>query len=490
MPTQRRTEPEVRSQVAAPETRTADTKSLFKKARRLYQRKKWDEAREAYEGMRSATTDAKVIEKIESALRLIEEKKRLPGQLGIWGLGLVVLPPLAFFPLGWLFDAIGVEVIPLYMSIMSVAFIIGFICAFLGLITQRGKLNKIAGGVTLILAVGFTAMWAQVGTSKGDRYAVHTGFALSGAAKMAVFEYFSANGTMPTSNREAGLAAPQEFSDQHVESVTIGPEGAITVTYKTGKFDGLTLIQTPQGNADGSILWDCYGGTVPHKFRSPDCREPRAGGVQPARTISTAEPRPPASEAPAPNENLWDKAVAAIDAGDYATALEPATVFANDGNAYMQYMVGFILVHGKGGVPADPETGLEWLRKAVDGGEQNATYTIAHMYKNGNGVPQDLEVYFNSVLDLAHVGLVRAQNEVGYAYAAGIGTSADVNEAFYWFDRAATAEHPIAMRNLGIAYENGQGTTKDSDKARTWYEKAAAAGDAEAAQLLNALSAP
>ena len=116
-------------------------------------------------------------------------------------------------------------------------------------------------------------------------------FASSG--KIAVAEYFQAEGKLPASNEQAGLAEipTTDSLSTYVKSVTIGPEkpGLIT-TVITGTgvadLDGKTVTLTPYesngtteivnkdtGNYSGPIIWKCAPETAAmNKFFPTSCR--------------------------------------------------------------------------------------------------------------------------------------------------------------------------------------------------------------------------
>lgn len=93
------------------------------------------------------------------------------------------------------------------------------------------------------------------------------GFAASG--KMAVAEYFQAEGDVPEDNEAAGLAAPTAIASKYVESVTI-LKGVITTEIRgTGvtELDAAHITLTPvKVAADGKMTSDTiaagYSGTI------------------------------------------------------------------------------------------------------------------------------------------------------------------------------------------------------------------------------------
>ena len=93
------------------------------------------------------------------------------------------------------------------------------------------------------------------------RAKVSEGLNLAGAAKLAVSETYSSEGSFPVTNTGAGIA--QTITGNNVTGVVIGNSGIITVTYdsEVGAAGANTLLLTPTG-ASGSIQWGCVTGTT------------------------------------------------------------------------------------------------------------------------------------------------------------------------------------------------------------------------------------
>jgi len=447
-------------------------KRSFNHARRAHLKKRWEEAIAGYKETLVLGPDLKTEQRTERHIKLAEANKRPSGTLGFWAIGIVAVPVILTSLATLLPPRVEhVMIIPL-MSLMSLGALVAIICAFMGLFFQHGTANRI--GAALVLG-GFAFYFAQIiGMSgvKNARIIIQEGVAHAGAARMGVAEFYHANGHMPSSNAEANVVEPTEIDSNYVHSVTITEGGVITIMYRAQEFAGQTIVFRPLLDKDGYLLWDCYGGTVPHEYRSPNCRL-RTDGASPANNTRGQLP----GKSGAGTKDIAEFVENAFAAGDYAGALEPATRLAEAGNPRMQYIVADIYKNGRGGIERDPGKALEWMLKAANGGEIGARVNVAFMVERGEGVDADPELAFNLFLDLAHIGNAQSQNHVGYYYATGKGTDKDLNEAFYWFERAASEGHAVAMRNLGLSYEQGLGTKRDPDKARTWYEKAVAHGD-------------
>ena len=84
----------------------------------------------------------------------------------------------------------------------------------------------------------------------------------------------------------------------------------------------------------------------------------------------------------------FDKGLAAAQSGDYATALREWKPLAEQGNAVVQFYLGWMYNNGRG-VPQDYETAVKWFTLAAEQGNASAQSNLGWMYDNGRGVSQD-----------------------------------------------------------------------------------------------------
>jgi len=138
----------------------------------------------------------------------------------------------------------------------------------------------------------------------------------------------------------------------------------------------------------------------------------------------------------------WDDGVAAIQRGDYATALPI------------------------------------WHRLA-DQGDLRAVVYLGYMYQNGWGVPQDYVAAVSWFRRAAELGDTNGQNSLGLAYAEGRGVAQDYTVAVSWLRRAAEHGDAVAQNNLGWMYFYGYGVPQDFVNAHMWINLGAANGDPE-----------
>jgi TPR repeat protein len=84
----------------------------------------------------------------------------------------------------------------------------------------------------------------------------------------------------------------------------------------------------------------------------------------------------------------FEEGVAALQRGDFATALRLLRPLAASGNADAQFNLGWMYANGKG-VSRDDKEAIVWHRKAAEQGNAYAQAALGVMYGNGYGVPQD-----------------------------------------------------------------------------------------------------
>ena len=94
-----------------------------------------------------------------------------------------------------------------------------------------------------------------------------------------------------------------------------------------------------------------------------------------------------------------------------------------------------------------------WYKRAADGGDADAQYKVASMYRRGLGVP------------------------------------ATTAEMLDMYERAAKQGHVEAEVELGLLYRDGGPVRPDAKKARHWLAEAAAQGSAGAVRALEEMDA-
>lgn len=153
---------------------------------------------------------------------------------------------------------------------------------------------------------------------------------------------------------------------------------------------------------------------------------------------------------------------------------------AEAGDAEAQVNLGYMLFHGQG-VPRDRQGGLGWYERAAAQGNPAAQFNAARVYWDGDGVPRDPAKALKLFQAAAEAGVAEAQFSYGVALLAP--PKPDAARAFNWFSRAARQGEAPAYAKLAAIYLLGQGVPKDPVTAQTWALLGEAAGDPLAAQL-------
>jgi len=126
----------------------------------------------------------------------------------------------------------------------------------------------------LTFAVSLPGMYSG---SETRRARVSEGLNYAGGLKAAVSEYYFDNGTFPSSNIEAGLAAPPSYASRHVSNIEVLPGGKIVVmlggTVQDRKLTGHEIVlQAADLNSDGRVTWSCSVDGVQTKHVPAMCR--------------------------------------------------------------------------------------------------------------------------------------------------------------------------------------------------------------------------
>ncbi len=143
-------------------------------------------------------------------------------------------------------------------------------------------------------------------------------------------------------------------------------------------------------------------------------------------------------------------------------------------------LVGEILFDGEGVVERDRDRAFSFFWEARTGDDATALEGLAVCYRDGIGVPQDVEAErawlrraFEAALRKAELGSAVDASFVAFAFRDGRGVEPNPEEAFAWSWRAAEAGLGVALYDVGFAFETGLGVERDERRAFEFYRRAA-----------------
>ena len=151
----------------------------------------------------------------------------------------------------------------------------------------------------------------------------------------------------------------------------------------------------------------------------------------------------------ADDADVWDRALAAYDRGDYAEALDSFRILAEMGRIDSQFNLGIMYYYGQG-ISQDYARAAKWYRKAAEQGDTDAQLNLGVMYRNGQGVLQDYAEAVKWYHKAAEQGHAPAQNNLGFMYDNGYGVADDYVQAHMWFNLSAARDNKQARKNLDI----------------------------------------
>lgn len=142
---------------------------------------------------------------------------------------------------------------------------------------------------------------------------------------------------------------------------------------------------------------------------------------------------------------------------------------------------------GNGKTPAAREYAR--TREAAKRGDANASFRLALMLLNGQGVAPNRAEAARFMKIAAELGHVRAQYILGTFYHEGTGVKQDQKAAARWIARAAAGGDAEAQYAYGLLLLSGGGVPVDKVRAMEWLGKASRQGSEGARDVLRELVA-
>ena len=168
----------------------------------------------------------------------------------------------------------------------------------------------------------------------------------------------------------------------------------------------------------------------------------------------------------------FEDAEAALNTGDYVTALQLLVTLAEQDNTYAERLLGIMYIKGQG-VRQDYALGMRWMRIAADKGLADAQNEMGILYLRGLGGTRNEAEAVKWFRLAADQGTLAAQNNLADIYALGLGVPQNFGEAFKWYRLAADQSSSYAENVIGVAYEHGVSVAQDDAEAFRWYRRAA-----------------
>lgn len=134
-----------------------------------------------------------------------------------------------------------------------------------------------------------------------------------------------------------------------------------------------------------------------------------------------------------------------------------------------------------------PELALGLMEECARQGDPVACYMTALWYRKGEGTRPDVDrsaVWSARLEELAQLGDLEAQWEVGQHYRFGDLLPLNITRANHWLERAAEGGYGEAQHHLAWYFQTGQyGYPLDLEAAETWYSRAFEQGHPETLYL-------
>lgn len=177
-------------------------------------------------------------------------------------------------------------------------------------------------------------------------------------------------------------------------------------------------------------------------------------------------------------------------AGEYVKAAKKFAEAAAAGNARAAGYLGTMYKDGQG-VPKDINKAVSLLEQSARGGELEAAFVLGEIYSGGQGIGRNksvaqqwYETAFAGFSTKANGGDAEAMYWVARLHFSGSGAPVDLDKCVSWLRRASDAGHASATRNLGEMYLRGTGVPRNRSEAIRLLRIAAQKGEVTAQEIL------
>ena len=174
---------------------------------------------------------------------------------------------------------------------------------------------------------------------------------------------------------------------------------------------------------------------------------------------------------------------APADRQDFSKANELLTEAANAGDPAAMFSLATMYRDGRG-VPNDDAEAFKWYQRAADAGDPTSAVVVADSFRLGKGVARDDKKSLSYYKAAAELGDSNGMYSYGVFLANGIGAARDDLEGAKWLKRAADLGNQWGQFYIGYVYLSGRGVPADVAEAVRYLGLSREQGNAYAGQLL------